>query len=66
MKLFLYSLLLCFGVSMQANALCPEGHITCPEAARLNKATNAMNVMTGIASPVILTCEEEPIEEPTS
>lgn len=43
--------------SLPLAASCPEGHISCEEASRLNGAAASMGVMTGTATP-ILTCEE--------
>ena len=59
LKSFLCSFVLACLVGMPANAACPEGHISCEEAARLNGAAGIMSVMTDTASLVILTCEEE-------
>lgn len=58
MKLFLCSIVLCFGVSMPVNAACPEGHISCEEASRLNGAASTMSTMTGTSTSTILTCDE--------
>ncbi len=58
MKLFLSFFLTWAILTASAQASCPEGHISCEEAARLNGATKIMGMMTGTSIPTILNCEE--------
>ena len=60
LKSFLCSFVLACLIGMPANAACPEGHISCKEAARLNTAAILMSVMTDTSSQIITICEELP------
>ncbi|MES2966314.1 MAG: hypothetical protein V4668_00840 [Patescibacteria group bacterium] len=58
MKLFLSTSLTLAILTASAQASCPEGHISCEEAARLNGAAKIMGMMTGTSTPTIINCEE--------
>lgn len=57
MKLLLSSLLMLVTFTVPLAAECPEGHISCEKASRLNGAASFMGAMTGIAT-FIINCEE--------